>query len=67
MVVKKANTKTRFCSVTIEDPETCHKVSAPSSPDPRCPPQYFGKYYHGGETILCCETQRNSCLPYIVM
>ena len=26
VVIKKPNTKTRFCSVSIDDPSSCHKV-----------------------------------------
>lgn len=28
VIVKKPNTKTRFCSVNIDDPSSCHKVSS---------------------------------------
>uniref|UniRef100_A0A7S3CTK9 Band 7 domain-containing protein n=1 Tax=Strombidium rassoulzadegani TaxID=1082188 RepID=A0A7S3CTK9_9SPIT len=53
VIVKKAHTKTRFCTVPIDDPNSCHK--------------FFGKYYHSGETILVCEPSRNSCVPYIIL
>merc|ERR1712166_180139 len=54
VIVKRPNTKTRFCSVPIGEPTSCHK--------------YFGKYHPGGETILVCEPERgSSCVPWIVI
>jgi len=54
IIIKKPNEKTRFCSVSIGDPCTCHK--------------YFGKYHPNGETILVCEPERgSSCVPWIVI
>jgi|APCry1669189534_1035231.scaffolds.fasta_scaffold45499_1 hypothetical protein len=53
VITKPSQTKTRFCSVKIDDPTSCHK--------------FFGKYHGGGETILVCEPTRSSCTPYIVI
>ena len=53
VIIKRPGMKTRFCSVQIDDPQSCNK--------------YFGKYNKDGMTILCCEPARPSCDPFIIM
>lgn len=53
VITKQPHTKTRFCSVSIDDPTSCHK--------------FFGKYHRDGSTILVCEPERSSCSPWIII
>jgi len=53
VITKQPHTKTRFCSVEIDDPVSCHK--------------FFGKYDRQGQTILVCEPVRSSCAPFIIV